>query len=69
MLFCHLQAKLFFWVFFEMIRSSYFVHSCLVLSSPQRKCLALTWDELCVKVQEKTKERGNEVGVGGNPWG
>lgn len=26
------------------------------------KCLRFTWDEMCVKVQEKTEERGNEVG-------
>lgn len=33
------------------------------------KCLILTWDGMCMKAQEKMKERGNEVGVGCNPWG
>lgn len=58
MLFCHLQAKL----FLETVRTSYFVHSYLILSSPQQSALGLLGMRCVWKYKRKTEERGNEVG-------
>lgn len=71
MLFCHLQAKLFWFVcvcvldYKNLLLCGFLLNSFISIA----KCLTLTWNEMCVKVQEKMKASGNEVGVQVNPWG